>query len=99
MNNCPKCNEQVQPDDLFCGQCGFRLFAHHKKGSVTQHELKVNDIRFNLGIVYLKKKAYDRAIEVFSKILEEKPNSEKVIEMIRLAENEDKKMKASGENG
>lgn len=86
MSKCPKCNEETHSKDLFCGHCGFRLFNHQEKISVTQQELKVSDVRFNLAVVYLKKNELEKAIAIFSEMLEEQPNNEKVNEMLQAAQ-------------
>jgi hypothetical protein len=86
MSKCPKCNEDVHSKDLFCGHCGFRLFNHNEKISATQQELKVDDVRFNLGVIYLKKNELEKAIDIFSKILDDQPGNSKVNEMLQAAQ-------------
>jgi Tfp pilus assembly protein PilF len=92
MEKCPKCNASMYPEDLFCGFCGCNLVVHHKKIGVTQQELKVSDVRFNLGVVYMKKNEFAKAIDIFSKILMEEPDNQKVIEMLVAARGKEKQL-------
>ncbi|MFZ0389934.1 MAG: tetratricopeptide repeat protein [Calditrichia bacterium] len=62
-------------EDLFCGQCGFNLMAQAPGAGATQKDLKLDDIQMSLAIVYLKKGEYQKAIDVFEKILKSKPDN------------------------
>ncbi len=70
METCPRCNNRIYADDLFCGQCGFNIMAQQSAMSATQKELKLSDIQLSLGIVYFKKGEYPKAKEIFQKIVE-----------------------------
>jgi lipopolysaccharide biosynthesis regulator YciM len=85
----------VYEGDNFCGYCGFAQNLEDKNHQATQKELKVNHIRFKLAVVYLKKKEYMKAIEMFEKIesdepanIEVKKKLKKARELYRLSENE-----------
>lgn len=82
---CPKCQKEVYPEDLFCGNCGFNLSVQEHKVVGTQVDLKLSDIRFNLGMVYLKKGEYAKAIDTFEKILKEEPDNLQIMEMLKQA--------------
>lgn len=69
MDGCPRCGTKSHPDDLFCGQCGFNLLAHQQNLGATLKELKVGDVQLSLGIIYFKKKEYEKARETFQRIL------------------------------
>ena len=87
MNICPRCDKKIGVDDKFCGYCGYNLLMGKAGNSFTQPELKVVDIRMNLGIVYLKQGKYDMAIENFEKVLHHDPNNMMAIKMIKKAKN------------
>lgn len=89
MIRCPRCSEEVFPDDLFCGNCGRKLDSGDAEQLMkTQTELRVEDVRSNLGIVYYKMGKYEEAIGAFKKVLENNPEDEKALEMIALIEKE-----------
>jgi len=73
MRRCPKCGAHCETEDRYCGQCGVQLSLGGRSGAYTQKELSINDIRLNLGVVYMKKGNYQSACEVFEKILRENP--------------------------
>ena len=85
MVSCPRCAQKIYDNDKFCGSCGFNLLLDKTSGSFTQQELKVNDIRLNLGIVYLKQGKNDLAIENFEKVLQNDPDNAMVKELIKNA--------------
>ncbi len=82
MSTCPRCGKQIQEDDKFCGFCGFNLTIEQSTSSFTQQELKVSDIRLNLGMVYLKQGKYKLALENFKKVLAQDPNHPMAGQMI-----------------
>ncbi len=89
MNRCPRCSEEVFPNDRFCGNCGRKLEAGDAEQLMkTQTELRVEDVRSNLGIVYYKMGKFEEAIGAFKKVLENNPRDEKALEMIALIEKE-----------
>jgi Tfp pilus assembly protein PilF len=75
IKTCPRCGFPVQPGDFYCGKCGFNIFEKERKVSLTQAELRLDDIRLRLGNVYLKKGEYSKAIETLEKVLKENPNN------------------------
>ena len=75
IKTCPRCGFAIQPGDFYCGKCGFNIFEKESKVSLTQAELKLDDIRLRLGNVYLKKGEYSKAIETFEKVLQDNPKS------------------------
>ena len=85
MQICPRCDRKVYAKDKFCGACGYNLLFEKTGNSFTQQELKVSDIRMNLGIVYLKQGKYELAIENFEKVLKQDPDNMQVQKMIEQA--------------
>lgn len=83
MNSCPRCGKQIQENDKFCGFCGYNLTVEQTTNSFTQQELKVSDIRLNLGMVYLKQGKYNLALENFKKVLDHDPHHPTVNQMIK----------------
>jgi len=75
IKSCPRCGFAIQPGDFYCGNCGFNIFEKESKVALTQAELKLDDIRVKLGIVYLKKGEYSKAIETFEKVLLDCPQN------------------------
>jgi Tfp pilus assembly protein PilF len=83
MNTCPRCGTGSYPEDKYCGECGYNLaFQPQTHTTFTQKELKVSDIRMNLGVIYLKQGKYESAIENFKKVLEDDPTNELVQQML-----------------
>ena len=72
-------------NDLFCGACGQELSDRVECATVTEQELKVNDVRFNLGVVYVRMGKYGEAIKTFEKILQDDPSNSKALEMCQRA--------------
>jgi tetratricopeptide (TPR) repeat protein len=95
MNRCKRCGKAFGAEDKFCGFCGFNRAALVTCELDTQRALKVNDIQFNLGIVYYEVGKYAQAMETFEKILEENPDNLRVRAMYERAR---KALKFSGEN-
>ena len=85
MKPCPRCGYDFDTNDKFCGFCGFNIITRGNEGSFTQNELKLSDIRLNLGIVYLKQGKNDLAVELFEKILKQEPENLKVKQMLENA--------------
>ena len=86
MKSCPRCDKEIQNEDKFCGYCGYNLLMEKAGSSFTQQELKVSDIRLNLGIVYLKQGKFEMAIENFEKVLEIDPGNISVKKMLEKAQ-------------
>lgn len=53
---------------------------------------KLNDIRFRLGSLYLKRKNLARAIEVFWEILDDEPGNRKGLRMLETARKRERKL-------
>jgi lipopolysaccharide biosynthesis regulator YciM len=85
INQCPKCNFEVEPTDKFCGGCGLRIKSISNFEAKTQVEMKLADIRMNLAMVYYQKGIYKKAIETFQAILEENPDHQQALEMLNTA--------------
>ena len=85
MEKCPRCGFDVCNKDKFCGFCGYNLSASCNDNTFTKHELKLSDIRLNLGIVYIKQGKNDLAIELLEKVLKQEPNNLTVKQMLETA--------------
>jgi hypothetical protein len=75
MGRCPRCSRVPQPDDRFCGYCGYSLEDENTKGVSTHESLKLVDIQMNLGIILFKKGEYEKAIEKCEVILRTEPEN------------------------
>lgn len=84
MKTCPRCGNFSEAEDAFCGQCGLQLSIGNVNMDFTQKALNIDDIRYNLGIVYYKKKNYQAALEVLEKILKADPNNSRALEMMKM---------------
>ncbi len=86
MNICPQCGKDTFPGDNYCGGCGVDLSIHTQDNSMfTQQELNVNDIRYNLGVVYFKQGRYDIAMSNFKKVLDKNPDNKMAKKMLTRA--------------
>jgi tetratricopeptide (TPR) repeat protein len=85
MDRCKRCGETFEPEDKFCGFCGFNIAAISTSELVTQQSLKSNDIQFNLALVYLKSGKYGHAIEIFEKLLERTPDDFQIRDLYETA--------------
>ncbi len=74
MKNCPKCESERLPEDIYCGMCGYKLDSFDNMSHITQKELTVEDVRIKLGTVYYKMGKYHEAIDIFEKILKTNPD-------------------------
>ena len=88
MKKCPRCGYDVYTNDNFCGFCGYNLSECITDRTFTKQELKLNDIRLNLGKVYIKQGKNDLAIELFEKVLEQDPKNLKIKKMLGKAKEE-----------
>lgn len=95
MNICKRCGEIFNPEDKFCGFCGFNLAALETSELATQQALKANDIQFNLGLVYYKMGKYTQALEIFEQFLEKDPHN---VQVKDLYENAREAVKANNGN-
>jgi Tfp pilus assembly protein PilF len=80
MKRCPRCGTGANEEDAYCGSCGYHLLVEGSTPGVTQKELKADDIRLNLGMVYYKMGKYAQAVEVFEKILQHDPDNLQVLD-------------------
>ena len=85
MNKCPKCENKTQAEDKFCGICGFKLEVKPGGPALTQKELRVEEVRTNLGIVYFKMGKFAKAIEIFEKNLKVCPDNLISMDMLQKA--------------
>ena len=84
--NCFKCGSIYHSEDNFCGECGIKLDVKIESPFHTQTGLNVEDIRSNLGTVYLKMGKYKKAKIEFEKVLEHNPNDSNAREMLEVIE-------------
>lgn len=78
MNNCPKCSASTHSIDNFCGHCGCELELQPSTQSMTKDDLKLENVQYNLGIIYLKMKKYNEALDIFQNLLEDDPENEQI---------------------
>jgi len=81
MAVCPRCGKAHGSVDRFCGFCGYNLTVESRSDFVTQRDLKVKDIRFNLGVLYFNENKYSEAMDIFEKILQDTPDHLQAIDM------------------
>jgi len=75
MSNCPQCGASREPEDRYCAQCGQRLLPFSATGAMnTQKALDIAEVQYKLGMVYFKKEDYLRAVEVWERVLKERPD-------------------------
>ena len=82
MKLCPKCAANISPEDKFCGMCGFEVISFKEMQYLTQKDIKVDDIRQKLGMVYYKMGKYEEALEIFQQSLEKNPDDKDAKEMV-----------------
>lgn len=85
MNRCRRCGTIYDPDDRFCGFCGFNLAAQRTSELVTQVALKSKDILYDLGLAYFQNGQYKQAVATFEQILEGDPENLQIKEMCNRA--------------
>ncbi len=87
---CNICKSEITKDDKFCGNCGSEI--NSEDGEVqkfmTQQEIKLDDVRSNLGMVYFRMGKYDEALECYKKILEQNPDNLSAKTMIEIISKE-----------
>ena len=81
MDKCLKCSADIFPEDRYCGQCGTAVQNEAAPVFSTQNSLKVEDVRFNLALVYFKMGKYEQALLEFEKVLKANPNDQQALEM------------------
>lgn len=84
MPTCPQCHAETLSESKYCGQCGHKLVRSFQTsgGKVTQKAMKSVDIRYKLGMIYLKRGKYNEAIETWQKLLEEESENVAVKKLI-----------------
>ena len=82
MDRCPRCGTPPQPEDIFCGHCGFNIQGKQTELGETQEAFKLSDIQLRLGIVHLKKREYFKAIKKFEKTLENDSENKQARELL-----------------
>jgi cytochrome c-type biogenesis protein CcmH/NrfG len=88
MANCSYCDEELGVGDRYCTRCGRQSASLASEGEVmTQKALDVTDVRYRLGMVYFKKDQYARAVEIWEKILAERPQDKDLERLIEDARN------------
>ncbi len=85
---CPRCNTQNEPEDRYCGNCGYNLQAKEGIMGGTQVEMKLTDVHFNLGMVYFKKGDFPEAVNMFEKVLANNPAHPAALEMLEKLRNQ-----------
>lgn len=73
---CNRCGFEIEENDVFCGGCGLNLLSKSSTPGLTSQGIDVVDIQINLGIVYFKKKEFDRALTLFKEVLKIRPDHE-----------------------
>jgi hypothetical protein len=87
MSECPQCQSTVKPEDKFCGRCGYNLhLTSHVTPSLTEHALDVTEVKYRLGIVYLKKDNLQGAIDLWKEVLALNPDHQEARDMLKQAE-------------
>ena len=79
---CPRCGKVSKPEDRFCGFCGYNLTVANTSDFVTKQDLNLNDIKFDLAMVYFKEKKYKQALDLFEKVIEKHPDNLQVMNML-----------------
>jgi len=82
MKACSNCNAGVFPEDLYCGQCGFRLNKDQISPYMTQTEVRMEDVRTKLGRVYYKMGKYKKAATEFKKAIKANPGDTLALKML-----------------
>lgn len=87
QKSCQRCGSDAYPEDKYCGICGFELAAQVAPSASegTQVDLKLSDIRYNLGMIYYKKGEFNKAAETFENLLKEDPENPQFQEMLDMA--------------
>ena len=75
MNSCPRCESSIFAEDNYCGTCGYEVNRDAKIPLMTKKDIKVEDVRANLGMVYFKMGKYAQAQEIFETIRENDPQN------------------------
>ena len=82
MNSCPRCKASIFEDDNFCGTCGYEVNDDKQIPLVTKKDIKISDVRLNLGSVYLKMGKFEQAREIFEAILKNDPGNKMAKSML-----------------
>ena len=85
MKQCSNCRCEISTEDLYCGQCGMLLQSSELKPAITKAEIRIEEVRFNLGMVYFKMGKYCKAIEMFEKTIAINPKNLASMEMLNRA--------------
>lgn len=87
MPICPQCHTDISRSDKFCGKCGASLEAERETAtSLTQHSLKVSEVKFRLGLVYYKKNNIPSAVGMWRDVLVLDPDHKGAKEMLQQIE-------------
>lgn len=94
---CKACSEGFETIDRFCPKCGERVTQPLQAGDSgggfdTMEAMDVGDVQFRLGMVFFKKGAYARALEVWAKVLERQPENNNLKSL--MADAKDRKTEA-----
>jgi tetratricopeptide (TPR) repeat protein len=81
MNICPRCGKVFDSKDRFCGLCGYNLTVQNSSDFITRHDISINDVQFDLGMIYFKEEKYAEALEVFEKMRQQDPDNLQVLDM------------------
>ncbi|MGH1362092.1 MAG: tetratricopeptide repeat protein [Calditrichia bacterium] len=75
---CKKCSNSMEQADKFCGACGAPKEKNVAPLLGTKVDMQLSDIRYNLAQVYVKKGDFQKALNVFEKLLEENPDNSEI---------------------
>jgi tetratricopeptide (TPR) repeat protein len=86
MNVCPRCGKPQLREHRFCGFCGCNLMVENVGDFVTKIDLNVDDVKFDLGVLYYQEGKYEQASAIFQTILKFKPDHKAANEMFAKAQ-------------
>jgi cytochrome c-type biogenesis protein CcmH/NrfG len=61
--------------------CGYNLTVQNSSDFVTRHDININDVQFDLGMIYFKEEKYGEALEIFEKMYHQDPDNLQVLDM------------------
>ncbi len=84
MSVCSHCGANHEAEDRYCSQCGKQLSPFNIPGAMTtQKALDISDVRYRLGMVYFRKGLYPRALEIWEKILQDRPGDKDLAALVQ----------------
>lgn len=84
MPTCNQCGADYEAGDRYCTRCGQKLSVYDgPEEMATQKALDISDVRYRLGMVYYRQGHYQRAVQIWEKILQERPGDGELEGLIR----------------